>query len=561
MKIAHTVIGYTAIGLVVLGLNLLVINESLFAAIGLIPLALGIVCAVAWFGLRMASPGQDGPGRGVRLNSILASIAFLGICITLYAFAKRWDVSVDLTQEGRRELAPQTIQVLAGLDSEVSVTCFFVRDADERIRIAQDKTARFLARCQEHTGWLNVEFIDPQREPLRLQNLGIESVETVGTVVVNSGVARREIRLSEITSRLEERDFTNALINVIRGSRPKVYFMTGHGERDIESTEQEQGGSELKKLLELEGYDVDKHQVTLRDQSIPEDCDVLVINLNGGGGDLLPHEILALDQYADRGGDLLALLNPLYVNPEFAGELQEEFRPWLQQRFGVAVNMDILVSEVTTGSVLKIGLLPDFGVLGAYARDAKMPPDFRGSFNARHPITGTLDSEFVLMPARTVDVDPSAPESIITTPLLVSTPDAYAETNIALLSEQNVHERDASEAQGALPVAVASVAPTGIEVNETGRTREARAVVVGSAELTANQHMRFPGARNFLLNSVAWLTESEELIAIRPTGKEDPPLLLSTAEQRTIGWIASLGSVQVIALAAIAMYLMRRKYR
>ena len=115
MKTVRTVTGYSAIGLVVLGLNLLVLKESLFAAMGLLPLALGAICALAWFGLRLASPGQDAPGRGRRLNSVLGSIAFLGICLMLYAFAKRWDVSVDLTQEGRRELAPQTIQVLAEL--------------------------------------------------------------------------------------------------------------------------------------------------------------------------------------------------------------------------------------------------------------------------------------------------------------------------------------------------------------------------------------------------------------------------------------------------------------
>lgn len=565
MRNARTIAGYAAIGLVVAGLNLLVINESLFAATGLVPLGLGIVCAVGWFGMRVASPGQDGPGRGRRLNSVLSSVAFLGICIMLFAFSKRWDISVDLTQEGRRTLAPQTIQVLAGMSTEVNVTCFFVHDADERIRITQDKTARFLKQCQQHTGWLNVEFIDPQREPLRLQQLGLTNASTVGTIVVASGAAQREIVLSEVTSRLEERDFTNAVINVIRGSRPKVYFMTGHGERDIEDSDAEKGGSLLKLSLEREAHEVAKHQVTLQDQSIPDDCDVLVINLSGQGGDLYPHEIEALEGYADRGGRLLVLLNPMYINPEFAGERKEWLSPWLQKRFGVVINTDILISEVSTGPILNIGLIPDFGLLEPYLRDANVPDNFRGSFNSMHPITRALNQGFMMMPVRTVEVDAQAPESVSATSLLISTPDAYAETDIALLSEHSSYERDAHEAGGALSVAVASAVPTSIDADETGRKREARAVVVGNAEITSNQQMRLTesgiGPENFLLNSLAWLTESEELIAIRPTGNEDPPLELTTAEQRIIGWIASLGSVQVIALASIAMHLMRRKYQ
>jgi hypothetical protein len=69
------------------------------------------------------------------------------------------------------------------------------------------------------------------------------------------------------------------------------------------------------------------------------------------------------------------------------------------------------------------------------------------------------------------------------------------------------------------------------------------------------------GHLNFVMNAMAWLAETEELIAIRPTGKEDRPLMLSEGQQRAIVWIAVLGTLQAAAAAGVAVYLYRRKYQ
>jgi hypothetical protein len=64
-----------------------------------------------------------------------------------------------------------------------------------------------------------------------------------------------------------------------------------------------------------------------------------------------------------------------------------------------------------------------------------------------------------------------------------------------------------------------------------------------------------------LLNSVAWLTEKEDLIAIRPMGGLEQPLVLTPRQERIIAWVASLSVVQGIALAGVGVYLWRRRYR
>ena len=89
----------------------------------------------------------------------------------------------------------------------------------------------------------------------------------------------------------------------------------------------------------------------------------------------------------------------------------------------------------------------------------------------------------------------------------------------------------------------------------------ARVVVLGDADIASNEFINLVSNQDLLLNSMAWLTENEELIAIRPRGTLDEPILLSTSQQRLIAWVASLGTVQLIALAGIATYLLRRKYQ
>jgi hypothetical protein len=63
------------------------------------------------------------------------------------------------------------------------------------------------------------------------------------------------------------------------------------------------------------------------------------------------------------------------------------------------------------------------------------------------------------------------------------------------------------------------------------------------------------------MNVMAWLSENEELIAIRPTGLENRPILLADRDERAIVWIATLGVAQAVFLVGLIVFLFRRKYQ
>ena len=555
-------IGIAALILFVVGVNLMILqeaffNEAFFNVKVLAPLLGGLALGLLWLILQVSSLfGRPNDASRGMFNSIVSSAVVLGICVTAYAFVKREDLSWDLTREGRRDLAPQTKIILESLTNPVEITCFFIRSGDDRVRIAQDKTARFLRRCQEYSDRLSVEFIDPVKNPERVEALNMLRVSIVGTVVVRSGARQREIPLSRVNARLEERSFTNALLNVSRESIPKVYFLTGHGERDIRSGDPKTGAANFRAWLEKEAHEVSRCVITVDNPSLPQDCSVLIIN--GYQSDLQPHEIQALDQYMDDGGRLMVLVNVQLVQEnEFA--VKEQMRPWLQNRFGIRLGADIVVSNATQS--YKISFLPDFEVLGGSALQVPQSQGFRGSFNNLHAITRGLDKQLVLSVIRTVSLDANLPEGVSGSVLIRTMPDTWAETDLSAVVNGDAIAQDPDEARGPNPVMVAVAARSNRSVGGGDRTREGRVIVLGDADLSLNEYINLVSNQDLLLNSIAWLTENEELIAIRPTANVDQPLILTRSQQQLIAWIASLGAVQAIAFAGILVFLQRRKYR
>ncbi len=560
MKKLRTATGFLALACLAIGLNLLAFKQSPFSLTVLISLAVSLVSGAAWLVLLLTGVTRYSSREGKALyglNTVFSSLLFVGICVVIYAFAQHGKHSWDLTQEGRRKLAEQTIQVLQGINTDVNIVCFFLQIDDELVRIASDKTERFLEQCQQHTSHLKVEFLDPQVERARLEGLNITHASTQGTIVVRCGNRQKVITLQGASPRLEERDFTNALINVIRDAQPKICFLTGHGERNIDDKDEQRGGTLFRQLLESESYAVQRIPITITDPQVPADCSVLVINGLGLGGpqsDLHPAEIKAIQAYLDRGGRLLILLDPWRRTLTDASQ-SEQLIPWLQQRYGITVGNDMLISPNSKWAVEFTGDRSPFDDQG---QDAV----FRGCLNANHRNTQATDQKIVFSAARSVSRAKSLPAQVAGDELLRTTPDFFGETDLALLSSQGKASKAADEKEGPLSAAVAVTAKTDVQVDASGQTRDARIVVIGDSDFAANgQVAAIPGNLNFILNVMAWLTENEELIAIRASAKGDAPVILSDFDQRLVVWISVLAVVQAVLIAGFAVHFARRKYQ
>jgi hypothetical protein len=555
----RTLTGIAALASFAISVNLLVWQQAGLMSLAWGLMALGLTLGIVWF-VQLAlsaagSAGWEGWAAG-GVNAALSSVFFLGICITLYVFLSGWGASWDLTQEGRRDLAPQTVQVLQTMNQQVEVTCLFLKIDDELVWIAQDKTLRFLEQCKQYTGLLNVEVMDPQVEMHRLESMGLTRVSTQGTIVIKAGNRQRVITLSGGSPRLEERDFTNALINVLRDREQKVCFLTGHKERDILDEDPKNGGSAFGNLLALESYSVERIGIKISDPEVPQDCDILVIN--NPLGDLHSQELKAIDAYLGRGGRLFILFEPWKSVATPLGQ-SEQLRPWLEERFGIVVGSDMVLSK-DRERVVQLELRNDETPFTAVEKDFMV---FRGAYNNEHGITQGFDQVMLLEAARSVSRSENVPEDVAVTELLRSTPDYWAETDLDALQEKGEAVKHDEELAGPVSVAVSAVRRSD-KADETGQPVSSRVVVIGDSTFAANGQLgagETPGHLNFLLNAVAWLGERQDLIAIRPSGKTDPPLILSKGEERAIVWVSTLLTLQLVVGAGLIVYVARRKYR
>lgn len=548
-------LGIAALILAAVALNVLVATQTFFTWGVLLPLLLALGAGGAWLLLSLLTLQDQGVFRGRAmggLNAALATVFFLGLCVVIYAFFRGWDVSWDLTAEGRRDLTEQTRQVLHNMNREVTVTAFFLDSDDELLLIGKEKTLRFLEQAQQHTDLLKVEVEDPQLAVDRMMAMEVNFASPQGTIVIHSGVRKRVITLSGGSPRLEEREFTNALINVLRESEPKIYYLTGHGQRDLTDSESSGGAGGLFEILRRESYVVEPYSIPLNNPEIPEDGNILVIN--NLAGDLNTREVEAIQAFLDRGGRMLVMLDPwLQANPNMANEV---FRPWLASRYCVEIGSDIVLTrdqEKNYEAQLEAARGPFEGVDSEEDFES-----WRGSYRADHPITAGFDQTMVLQAVRTISPCDGPREGVFAFDLLRTTPNYWAESDVAGLRESGTAGQDDHERSGALPLAVGVVANTDQPSAADGSSEQARIVVVGDSDFASNGQITYPGHINFVMNTFAWLSESEELIAIRPTGKTATPLVLSEGERRAVAWISTLLTTQVVVVAGILMYFRRR---
>ena len=108
----------------------------------------------------------------------------------------------------------------------------------------------------------------------------------------------------QMADQADENAITNALRKVLKVERQKVYFLGGHGERDL--NDPKPGGFQVaKKALENEGYDIDSLNLVSQG-AVPPDAAVVI--LAAPKKPLLSTEVQSLKAYLEKGGRLLVML-------------------------------------------------------------------------------------------------------------------------------------------------------------------------------------------------------------------------------------------------------------
>jgi ABC-type uncharacterized transport system involved in gliding motility auxiliary subunit len=483
-----------------------------------VPLAAGIVLVAASAALGLRRARSEGSKRSARfgINAAVSIVALAAMLVFLQALASRHGGSYDATANKRFSLSTQTVKILDRLSSDVVFTCFFKTDAPGRTELSD-----LLAAYAEENPRVKYSFVDPDKDPVTARRYRIRSY---GTIVAESG--GREEQLTQIS----EEKLTNAILKVTRATKKVICCLTGHGEKSIDDA-QPAGLSDLKGALEAEGYAV-RNLLTLRD-SIPPDCAVLLVP--GPEKDLYAQERDLIERYLSRGGSLLVLIDPLVEAPLLEG---------IAAGYGIDVTKSIIVdrfARLVSGNYLT----PVVNQYGA------------------HPITEGFRLASFFPQARALVVAKDKPQGVETTVLASTGASAFGETNLDEVLKGTTQYEPDRDLAGPLAVAAAAkreIAPAPAHDGAPpAPTRYARVVVFGDSDFASNAYLGLSGNRDLVLNTIGWLAEEEDLIAIRAKNPLSQPVVLNMRQGRTVFWLPVVGMPALVACIGVLVLLRRRR--
>ena len=202
----------------------------------------------------------------------------------------------DFSQAQRNSLSEQSLKIIKSLDQELKVR-FFYHQKQEGTEETRKAFRELIRKYQDHTDKINLEFIEVNERPDLAEAYGVKQGK--GIVFLEYKGKKQSIE------KVDEQDITQALVRVMSDKTKKIYFTEGHSEYSLSDAQNPKGLGRLKTILESKNYEV-KTVALAQTGKVPDDADVLAII--GPMQGFLEHEIKALTDYVNRGGNLIIAL-------------------------------------------------------------------------------------------------------------------------------------------------------------------------------------------------------------------------------------------------------------
>lgn len=445
--------------------------------------------------------GKQGATAGVGLLLVLGILVLLNFLN--YRHHERWDFS----EGSLNSLSEQSIKVLQNLNGEVEVIGFFESKG------AAQEFEDVLSEYRFVSSQVQYEVVDPQKDPGRIVEF---QIERPNQVVIRSGAKIQKI------DGFDEQKITNAIIKVTRDKEKVVYFLTGHGEHNLNGNDEE-GYLAIRGAVERQNYKVQPLSLAVEGK-LPEDSALLIAA--GPKTNFLPNETQLIDQYLADAGKFLLMVDP---------QSQFQMNDWLG-KYGIAFSDDVVIDNSGLGRLLGLGAAAP--VVSVYSK---------------HPIVEKLEVTTFYPFARSVKTVESS-LGYKTQNLFSSSPRSWGEKE--LVEGARVSFDEGVDEEGPLPMAVVSVLDhedqsAGGDVPEEKDEEskiQTRIVAVGDSDFASNRFLEIGGGHaDLFLNMVSWLVQDEDLIAVRPRDPTDRKVTLTDRDASLLFW----ASVILLPLATL----------
>ena len=233
---------------------------------------------------------------------ILINLLFINLDIT----------PIDFTAEKLYTLSDESKEQVGKVEQNVTLYFFGYDEEDAAVTLAK--------QYHETNDKITIQLINTSERPDLAAQYGVSTNSQL--VAVQSSQRYKIIDSSEMytfdsstyqTIDITEQKLTNAILDVTVAQKPQIYFLTGHGEYGIDSSEPME---QLKVYIENDVNDV--NSLDLLTSDMPETCDVLVIA--NPTSDFTDLETEKIQNYINNGGNIMWLQDP-YAFTEPQGEL------------------------------------------------------------------------------------------------------------------------------------------------------------------------------------------------------------------------------------------------
>ncbi len=417
-------------------------------------------------------------------------------------------VRLDMTPEKTYTLSSQTRRVLDSLSEDLHAMVFYRQQEEEEMRDILERVARYCDRF--HYTFLNLE-----KNPARAETFGIQRY--------GAGVLMYQGRREKIAYCNEE-NLVSGIIRLTEKTTKIIRFVTGHGEKNIETADPETGYSRIMQALETENYTAE-NLLLMQAGRVPDDTLVLVAA--GPQKDYFEKELAVIDDYLKQGGRVIMCLDPFPL---------PVIEQWLQRRYGVQLTRDFIIDAKSK-------------LMGLDNLSPIVRPD------ENHPITQYMSETVVFPYCRSVIPEGGAAADSSVSVFARTGPDSWAERDTQSVYEGRVSFDPGMDLAGPVPV---SAIVTVHEGAETGRL-----LVMGDSEFATNHYMNLLGNKDLFLNMVNWLSGQSRLISARPKKGSAPVSMLFLTENqgRLIFWLSVVVEPALILLAGLLVMLWRRARR
>jgi ABC-type uncharacterized transport system involved in gliding motility auxiliary subunit len=454
-------------------------------------------------------------------GSVVSVLLVAGILILAALLADWHQVKWDTTRGKSESLTTVSRALLQEVKKPLTMTAFVPEGSPER-RTIRDVLQRYAYNNPE----VSYHFVDPDRQPMKAQEAGYRFP---GNILLEYEGRR------QMADQPNENSITNALRKILKAERKQLYFLTGHGERDINDAKP--GGFQVaKRALENEGYEVKTLNLLTQSEVPPEAAAIIIASPRKP---LLANEVQALKALLNRGGRLLVMLEA-FQN----GGLQD-----FLAGYGVVLDDGIILDVNQVSRALGVSAVMP---LVAQYGPSKITQDFKNIvtiFPLARPLTLKRDVKDVSL-----------------LPLATTMASSYEKMGKEWMKAKQGAFDPKEDRKGPFtlaaqaeikPAAAKGQAPAG---KKAGNDHPTYLVVYGDVDFAANSYFNLFGNGDLFLNSVNFLASEEKQITVREATKAQ--LLHLSGGQAWILLVASLVWAPLVMLGAgIWAYRRRRASR